>query len=84
MVSDLDVVNMKQVMGYTIDLTKLEEEGDFLCPKCGTHISSDDETEDVYQILETKVRNDVLENLTIQCKNCSNKILLTGLSDHEL
>jgi len=75
---------VKQVLVYTINLTKLEGEGDFSCPKCGTHISPDDETEDVYSILETKVRNDVLENLTIQCKNCSNKILLTGLSDHEL
>ena len=71
---------MKQVLVYTIDLTKLEGEGDFLCPNCGALISPDDETEDVYSILETKVRNDVLENLLIQCKNCSNKILLTGLS----
>ena len=72
---------MKQVLVYTIDLAKLEGEGDFLCPKCGTRISPDDETEDVYSIMETRVRNDVLENLLIHCNNCSNRILLTGLSD---
>ena len=75
---------MKQVLVYTIDLAKLEGEGDFLCPKCGTLISPDDETEDVYSILETKVLNDVLENLLIQCNNCSNKILLTGFLNREI
>ena len=75
---------MKQVLVYTIDLAKIEGEGDFLCPKCGTLISPDDETEDVYSVLETSVRNDMLENLLIRCNNCSNKILLTGLSGHEI
>jgi len=75
---------MKQVLVYTIDLTKLEGQGDFLCPNCGTHISPDDETEDVYSILETKVTNDVLENLLIQCNKCSNEILLTGFSEHKI
>jgi len=75
---------VKQVLVCTIDLAKLEGEGDFLCPNCGTLISPDDETEDVYSVLETKVRNDMLENLLIQCNNCSNEILLTGFSDHEI
>lgn len=71
---------MKQLLSYSIDLLKLEGTGDFLCPCCGKIISPDDETEDVYSILEAKVRNDVLENLLIRCNNCSNKILLTGFS----
>lgn len=71
---------MKQLLVYEIDLLKLEGKGDFLCPCCDTKISPDDETENAYSVLETKVRNDVLENLLIRCKNCSIKILLTGFS----
>jgi hypothetical protein len=71
---------MKQLLVYTIDLVKLEGKGDFLCPCCGAMISPDDETENIYSVLEAKVRNDKLENLLIQCINCSNKILITGFS----
>lgn len=65
---------------HKIDLLELEGKGDFLCPRCGTKISPDDETEKVYSILEPKVRNNSLEGLLIQCNDCSNKILLTGFS----
>jgi len=75
---------MKQVLVHKIDLLELEGKGDFLCPYCGSTISPDDETEDVYSVLEAKVRNDRLENVLIQCNNCSNKILLTGFSVFEL
>lgn len=71
---------MKELLVYNIDLVKLEGEGDFLCPHCGTLISPDDETEEVYSILEPKVRKNALEGLLIRCNNCSNKILLTGFS----
>ena len=65
---------------HTINLIEIDGKGDFLCPCCGTKISPNDETEQVYTILEPKVRNNVLESLLIQCNNCSNKILLTGFS----
>jgi len=42
---------------------ELEGKGDFLCPRCGTKISPDDETEKVYSILEPKVRKNTLEGL---------------------
>ena len=71
---------MKQLLVYKVDLLQTEEEGEFLCPCCRTIISPDDETEDVYSVLEAKVRNDKLDNLLIQCNICSNKILLTGFS----
>lgn len=71
---------MKQLLVYEIDLVKLEGKGDFLCPCCGGIISPDDETENVYSVLEAKVRNYVLENLLIRCNNCSSKILLNGFS----
>jgi DNA-directed RNA polymerase subunit RPC12/RpoP len=77
-------LKMKQILVHKIDLLKLEGNGDFLCPYCGTRISPDDETEEAYSILEPKVRNNTLECLMIRCNHCSNKILLTGFSVFEL
>ena len=71
---------MKQLLVYTVDLLKLDGKGDFLCPCCGVSISPEDETEEVYSILETRAINDVLEDVLILCNSCSNKILLTGFS----
>jgi len=71
---------VKQVLADKVNLIELEWKGDFLCPCCGTKISPNDETEEVYSILEPKVRNNILESLLIRCNNCSNKILLTGFS----
>jgi hypothetical protein len=69
---------MKQSQAYRIDLTKIEGDGDFPCPSCGTVISPDDETEDVYVILETKLKGEILQELVIQCNRCRSKIHLTG------
>jgi hypothetical protein len=75
---------VKQLLVHRIDLLIIEGKGDFLCPCCGTTISPDDETEEVFSILEAKVRNNVLKNLLISCNMCSNKILLTGFSILEI
>jgi len=71
---------VKQVLVHKINLIEIEGKGDFLCPCCGAKISPNDETEEVYSILEPKVRNNTLESLLIRCNKCSNKILLTGFS----
>ncbi len=63
---------------YEVDLTKTQGDGNFSCPGCGVIISPEDETEDVYQILETKVKDETLEELLIQCKKCESKIRLVG------
>lgn len=63
---------------YTIDLTKIDGDGAFPCPKCGTMISPEDESEEVYTILETKVKNDELIQLVLACNTCGSKIKLTG------
>lgn len=73
----------KSFLIHKIDLTKLAGKGDFLCPICETKISPDDETEEVYTILEPKVKDNHLESLLIQCNSCSNKILLHGFSLYE-
>ncbi|MCK5158447.1 MAG: hypothetical protein KAR08_04790 [Candidatus Heimdallarchaeota archaeon] len=65
---------------YQVDLKELQGEGDFLCPGCGVVISPEDETEDVYVILGTKVNGNNLEELVIQCNQCKSKIRLLGLT----
>jgi predicted RNA-binding Zn-ribbon protein involved in translation (DUF1610 family) len=62
----------------TIDLTQIDGDGTFPCPKCGTVISPDDETEEVYKILDTKVVNDELVELVVSCSTCGTVIKLTG------
>jgi len=69
---------MESPIKFTVDLTKIEGEGDFPCPKCGVTISPDDETEKVYSILETKVKGDALERLIILCNKCRSEIHLVG------
>lgn len=69
---------VKKSMMYTVDLTKIDGDGAFSCPKCGVVISPDDETEEVYKIVETKVKDDELVELILMCNNCGSKIRLTG------
>ncbi|HEY4675177.1 MAG TPA: hypothetical protein VIH48_03890 [Candidatus Bathyarchaeia archaeon] len=70
--------DLKKPIAYTVDLTKIDGDGAFPCPKCGIIISPDDETEEVYHIVETKVRNDELTELVITCNKCGTNIKLTG------
>ena len=65
-------------VSHTIDLTKIEGDGSFPCPKCGTIISPEDETEEIYKIVDTKVINDELVELVVMCGNCRSNIKLTG------
>ncbi|MCX8150582.1 MAG: hypothetical protein N3D85_03660 [Candidatus Bathyarchaeota archaeon] len=63
---------------YTIDLTQIEGDGSFPCPRCGALISPEDETEEVYTIVETKVANDELLELIISCCTCGTTLRVTG------
>ena len=74
----------KQMLVSELDLTKMDGNGDFLCPTCGVTISPEDETEDVYTIIEEKVRNNALEELVIQCNACGNRLRLTGFPSLEM
>jgi hypothetical protein len=71
---------MQPPLVYQVDLTTIQGEGDFPCPGCGAIISPEDETEDVYIILDTKVTGDELEELVIQCNMCKSKIRLVGFN----
>jgi hypothetical protein len=63
---------------YLIDLTQVEGDGSFKCPKCGLSISPEDESEENYQIVDTKVKNDELIELVVNCGKCGSTIRLTG------
>jgi len=69
---------VKKSIMYTIDLTKINGDGAFPCPKCGNILSPDDETEEVYQIVETRVKNDELAELVLICNKCGSTIKLVG------
>ena len=68
----------KQPLVYELDLTRIQGDGEFPCPNCGVTISPEDETEDVYCILETKVDGQALEELIVQCNKCASQIRLIG------
>ena len=76
--TSIEMINVKQPSVYKVDLTEIQGEGDFPCPNCGVVIYPEDETEEVYHILETKFNGDALEELVIQCKNCGSKICVVG------
>jgi MinD superfamily P-loop ATPase len=67
-----------------LDLTKIQGDGDFPCPNCGIIISPEDETEDVYTILEEKFKGEVLEEIVIKCNKCLHQIHLTGFTTLEM
>ena len=66
---------------HMVDLTKIDGDGDFLCPRCGAVISPEDESETSYVVQEVKMQRDKqLEELIIRCKRCESVIHLTGFS----
>jgi len=71
---------VEQLQTYKVDLTTIQGNGDFQCPKCGATISPDDETDEVYCVLEKKYKNNSLDELVIQCQKCRSEIRLTGFS----
>ena len=67
-----------KLLRTTINLSEIDGEGSFPCPKCGTMISPDDESEEVYNILDTKMANGELAELVISCCTCGTVIRLVG------
>ncbi len=68
----------KKECEHTINLASAASDGSFQCPQCGMSISPDDENEENYQIMDTKVVNDELSELVIACGKCGCTIKLTG------
>ena len=63
---------------FKINLAAIDGDGSFQCPKCGMTISPDDESEENYKIVDTKVINDELAELVVSCGKCKTTIKLTG------
>jgi len=80
---ETDYFNLIGEGRYKIDLKKVSGKGEFPCPKCGTKISPDDETEDKYTIIEPKMKNDALAELVLQCNKCNSILTLTGFLFYE-
>ena len=70
--------NAEESAEYKVDLVNMDGDGSFPCPKCGVPISPEDETEQNYKILDTKVVNEELAELVIACGKCKSTIILTG------
>jgi len=63
---------------YMISLLETGKNGDFPCPKCGTMITPDDETEDTYKLIETGVKDNELDYVIVQCNKCNSMIKIGG------
>ena len=63
---------------YKINLVSIEGDGSFQCPKCGMLISPEDESDENYKIIETKVINEELAELVIACGRCGSTMKLIG------
>ena len=68
----------KKTSPYIVNLVSIDGDGTFPCPKCGAAISPDDNSEENYKILDTKVINDELAELLIECGKCRSAIKITG------
>lgn len=80
---NVSVKKMKEKETYVIDLYKIKGNGEFKCPKCGTKISPDDLSEDVYTITETQVKEDRLEKVILRCNKCGSKLHMIGFEASE-
>jgi hypothetical protein len=67
---------------YIVDLLSVEGDGSFACPKCGVTISPEDETEENYRIVNTKVINDEIVELVVACGKCGITMVLTGFQQN--
>ena len=80
----IEETQLEQTLMFKVDLTKIQGNGDFQCPKCGIKISPDDETDAVYCIMKETVIENKLKEIIIQCQKCRSHIRLIGFSKYNL
>ncbi len=68
----------KQIHAYKLNLASTGQNGCFHCPRCGTRISPDDDSENAYSIIKTTVNDLGLEEVVICCKKCTSFVHLVG------
>jgi len=60
------------------DLRTTDKEGAFKCPQCGVIISPKDETEEIYEVVMSKVKNSELSEIVLKCNKCKSIIRVIG------
>jgi len=68
---------------YTVSFSSLANDGSFICTKCGTKISPEDETNENYEIIDTEIYNGEIAELIITCGKCGSILKLTGFQQIE-
>lgn len=74
----MPIVSSNTKNNFEVDLTNIEGDGDFHCPKCGLVISPNDLTTKVYTILSIEGKDDNPTSMVIQCNKCKSIINLNG------
>jgi uncharacterized protein with PIN domain len=69
---------MEKIKSFVIDLSKTKGSGEFGCPECGVKISPDDQSDDVFTVLEPVMKEGQVEKIIIRCNRCGSEIHLTG------
>ncbi|NLF87492.1 hypothetical protein GX563_01565 [Candidatus Bathyarchaeota archaeon] len=72
-----------QLTVYRMELDEINRNGSLPCPGCGAHISPDDQTEEVYTLLDVNMGNYGLDEIAIQCNRCQSQIYISGFSKAE-
>jgi predicted RNA-binding Zn-ribbon protein involved in translation (DUF1610 family) len=68
----------QHIKAYKLDVSQTNRDGSFLCPNCGVRISPDDHSENTYEIYDTEVKDNDLEEVVLYCKRCLSFIHLCG------
>jgi hypothetical protein len=63
---------------FRVNIAKIEGEGEFPCPSCGTIISPDDYSGLTYEILEVKTKAKEEEEVFVQCGVCGCVFCIVG------
>jgi predicted RNA-binding Zn-ribbon protein involved in translation (DUF1610 family) len=72
-----------QLTVYRMELDEINRNGSLPCPGCGAHISPDDQTEEVYTLLDINMNGVGLDEIVIRCNRCRSQIYISGFSKAE-
>jgi hypothetical protein len=73
------IIFSKQGIVFGIDISKIDGEGEFMCPRCKEILSPEDPVGFTYEILDSNLSEDgTLKEASIQCVKCGSIIRLHG------
>jgi hypothetical protein len=74
---------VNQLTVYRMELDDINRNGSLPCPSCGAHISPEDQTEEVYTLLDVNMNGAGLEEIVIRCNRCQSQIYISSFSKAE-